>query len=245
VVISRHVGDPCPEGRSQPLLAYAAAVNDLPLARLLLDAGADPNTELGSPIDPEFLEQLAPKFLKHYVAQEAGMTPLMVAAALGHTEFVRLLVEKGANRNQATRSKHHLVALYFAAWGAHTETIQVLLGNAPSSSDLRVDIDLSSQKVTLYKESVPVLSSEISSGRSGYATPTGRFVVTDKKQHHISSIYKVPMPFFMRLNCRDFGMHQGHVTGSPASHGCIRLPGKVARRLFKEVPIGTLVTISH
>ena len=51
------------------------------------------------------------------------------------------------------------------------------------------------------------------------------------------------MPFFMRLNCRDFGMHEGVVPDHPASHGCIRLPGEIARRLFKEIPVGTLVSI--
>jgi len=33
--------------------------------------------------------------------------------------------------------------------------------------------------------------------------------------------------------------------GYPASHGCIRLPFGSAQRLFKEVDIGTLVTISR
>jgi hypothetical protein len=68
-------------------------------------------------------------------------------------------------------------------------------------------------------------------------------VVTDKKTFHISNLYHAKMPFFMRLSCKDFGMHEGELPGYPASHGCIRLPGDSARKLFKEVPIGTLVTI--
>ena len=51
------------------------------------------------------------------------------------------------------------------------------------------------------------------------------------------------MPYFMRLSCQDFGLHKGRDTGRPASLGCVRLPGKVARRLFSEVPIGTWVSI--
>ena len=31
------------------------------------------------------------------------------------------------------------------------------------------------------------------------------------------------MPYFMRLSCGDFGMHEGDLPGYPASHGCIRL----------------------
>jgi len=52
------------------------------------------------------------------------------------------------------------------------------------------------------------------------------------------------MPYFMRLNCRDFGMHAGVVASYPASHGCIRLPSGVARRLFSEIPVGTVVMIN-
>ena len=67
--------------------------------------------------------------------------------------------------------------------------------------------------------------------------------MTDKKRHHRSSIYPADMPYFMRLSCKDFGMHQGYVTGRPASHGCIRLPSSAARKLFEEVPIGTWVSV--
>jgi lipoprotein-anchoring transpeptidase ErfK/SrfK len=35
----------------------------------------------------------------------------------------------------------------------------------------------------------------------------------------------------------------GALPGYPASHGCIRLPAKSARRLYASVPIGTLVEI--
>jgi len=51
------------------------------------------------------------------------------------------------------------------------------------------------------------------------------------------------MPYFMRLSCLDFGMHEGVVPNYLASHGCIRLPGETARKLFAEIPIGTLVTV--
>jgi lipoprotein-anchoring transpeptidase ErfK/SrfK len=51
------------------------------------------------------------------------------------------------------------------------------------------------------------------------------------------------MPYFMRLSCLDFGMHEGVVPNYPASHGCIRLPGDAARRLFAEIPVGTLVSV--
>lgn len=244
-ILSKHTGPATPDGCQDPLLAYAVAARDLDLARLLLDAGADPNTTFDGPAEPRFLSYTPAKFLQHYLTDEPGVTVLMVAAGLGFEDMVKLLIEKGADRFRATRSKHKLVPLYFAAWGDHPECIQALIGNSPTPDQWRIEISLGMQSATLYRDGSPVFRTEISSGRRGYSTPTGKFVVTDKKTHHISSIYKVKMPYFMRLSCRDFGMHEGHVPSYPASHGCIRLPGSAARRLFKDVPIGTLVTIRN
>ena len=245
MILSKHDAAPSPEGCQDPLLAYAVAANDLKLAQLLLDAGADPNTALQAPAEPRFLEYTAPKFLKHYLSEENGMTVLMIAAGLGNEPMVRLLLEKGADRYRTTQSKYKLIALYFAAWGDHAECLQTLIGNAPRPDQCRVEVSLAEQRATLYRDGSPVFRTGISSGRKGYSTPTGRFVVTDKKSVHVSTIYKVKMPWFMRLSCRDFGMHEGNVPSYPASHGCIRLPGDAARRMFKEVPVGTLVMITN
>ena len=245
LVLSKHIGAPTPEDCNEPLLAYAVAANDLKMARLLLDAGADPNTVCKAPSEPKFLEYIPASFLKHYVSEEPGMTVLMIAAGMGNIDMVKLLLEHGAERARATESKYKLVPLYFASWGEHADCIQALISNAPTPEQVRIEVNLAIQKATLYRDGSPVYDTEISSGRSGFSTPTGQFVVTDKKTSHMSSIYKVKMPFFMRLSCRDFGMHEGYVPNYPASHGCIRLPSDAARRLFKEVPIGTLVTITN
>lgn len=244
-VLSKHRGPPTPQECREPLLAYAVAANNLKLTALLLEAGADPNTTVETPVEPRFLEYTPQRFLKHYLTNEPGMNVLMIAAGLGYDAMARLLLEHGAERNRATQSKHRLVPLYFAAWGKHAECIQTLIGNAPSPEQVRIEIDLGSQQATLYRDGSAVFKTEVSTGRKGFATPTGRFVVTDKKTHHVSTIYKVKMPFFMRLSCSDFGIHQGVVPNYPASHGCIRLPGDAARRLFKEVPVGTLVNITN
>jgi ankyrin repeat protein len=245
LVLGAHVGAPTPEDCKAPLLAYAVAANDVKLTRLLLDAGTDPNTTLPSPIEERFLEYIPHKFLRHYLTDEPGMSVLMVAAGLGSDEMVKLLLEKGAERGRTTLSKHRLVPIYFAAWGEHADCIQALISDAPSPDKYRIEISLAAQRAILYRDGAPSYRTEISTGKSGFSTPTGQFVVTDKKQWHMSSIYKVKMPFFMRLSCKDFGMHEGYVPDYPASHGCIRLPADAARKLFREVPIGTLVTITN
>lgn len=243
LLLAKHKGPATLEGAKDPLLAYAVVRNDLELARLLLQAGADPNITLPAKPEDRLLNLVPYKTLKHYLTYEPGMNLMTVAAGMGHAEMIRLLLAHGAERNRATKSKHRLVPLYFAAWGNHVEALQTLIGNAPKPDQMRIEISLTSQEATLYKNGVPVFRTEISSGQSETPTPTGQYVVTDKKRHHVSNLYDAKMPFFMRLSCKDFGMHEGHLPGYPASHGCIRLPGDSARKLFREVPIGTLVTI--
>lgn len=53
------------------------------------------------------------------------------------------------------------------------------------------------------------------------------------------------MPYWMRLTSYGIGMHAGYIPnpGSPASHGCIRLPHDLAQKLYAEAPTGTRVTI--
>jgi lipoprotein-anchoring transpeptidase ErfK/SrfK len=63
-----------------------------------------------------------------------------------------------------------------------------------------------------------------------------------------ASFVGAPMKWFMRLGSHalDYtpvGMHAGILPGYPASHGCIRLPEKVARLIFEKAKIGTPVMI--
>jgi hypothetical protein len=53
------------------------------------------------------------------------------------------------------------------------------------------------------------------------------------------------MKYFMRLTNDGVGMHIGVISkpGRRASHGCIRLPSKMAPILFDHVSLGTPVTI--
>ncbi len=54
-----------------------------------------------------------------------------------------------------------------------------------------------------------------------------------------------PMPNWMRITAYGIGMHAGHIPnpGSPASHGCIRLPQYMSERLFENAVVGTPVKI--
>jgi ankyrin repeat protein len=242
LLLSKHTPPPTPEGKRVPLLAYAIATDNGPLFTTLLDCGADANTTLPAKYDKEFLDALPSKSFRNYIEDDRNVTCLMLAAGLGRTDYVRALLQAGADRNRAT-GRYKMLALYFAAELGHWQPAQILLGSGPAPDHLRIEISLSSQHMALIKDGVPVLNSTCSTGREGYSTKRGYFVITDKERNHRSTIYHVDMPYFMRLSCLDFGMHEGVVPNYPASHGCIRLPGETARKLFAEIPIGTVVAV--
>lgn len=243
VLLCKHREQPLVESRKIPLLAQAIAEGDAELFRALLAAGADPNTLLPKGADKTFLALLSNDFLRSFVRSDEGVTMLMLASGLGRTEYVRALLEAGAERNRYTK-RHKMLALYFAARTRETHCVQLLLGRGPSRDQLRVEISLATQRASVFKNGVAILETAVSTGRKGFDTPAGEYVVTDKKRSHRSSLYHVQMPYFMRLNCLDFGMHAGRVPNYPASHGCIRLPAEVAEKIFSEVPVGTVVTIN-
>jgi ankyrin repeat protein len=242
LLLKKHAVPPTPAGKNVPLLAYAIARNDTPALNGLLNGGADPNTILPRRCDKDFLALIPSKCLRDYVAEDNNVTVLMLAAGLGRADYVRALLDAGADRNRAT-TRYKMLALYLAAETGNWRCTQILLGSGPPPDQLHIEISLASQHVTLIKDGVSVFNTICSTGREGYSTHAGDYVITDKDRNHFSTIYKVEMPYFMRLNCLDFGMHEGVVPNHPASHGCIRLPGDAARKFFTEIPIGTLVTV--
>ena len=242
LLIHKHAAPPTPEGKNVPLLAYAVVRNEPALFNTLLACGADPNTAIFGKYDKEFLASLSSKTFRNYIEDDKNVTVLMLAAGLNQPEYVRTLLAAGADRNRAT-ARYKMLALYYAAQTGNWRCTQILLGSGPSPDQLRLEITLASQHVALVKNGVPVFNTVCSTGREGFSTRRGDYVVTDKDRYHFSTIYKVEMPYFMRLSCLDFGMHEGVVPNYPASHGCIRLPGDAARKFFAEIPIGTLVTV--
>ena len=116
---------------------------------------------------------------------------------------------------------------------------------AASTGPLFLVIDLTRQRVLLYRGGVLVAASTISSGSEGRDTPTGVFTILEKKVVHRSRTYDdAPMPYMQRLTAKGVAMHAGNLPGYPASHGCIRLPNDFAKLLYGVTDLGTPVMIT-
>ena len=233
LLLSKHPTPPTRDGGTAPLIAYAIANDDAALFHTLLACGSDPNIVIPKVCEKDFMNLLKNKHLRLYIQNETGVNLLMLAAGLGRTDYVRALLDAGADRNRTT-PRYKMLPLYFAAWTANWQCVQLLLGGGPLPEQLRVEISLAKQNATVIKDGVSIFTTQVSTGRQGYSTPAGHYVITDKDRDHMSTIYKCPMPYFMRLNCRDFGMHAGVVPTYPASHGCIRLPGDAAKNCSRD-----------
>ncbi len=106
-------------------------------------------------------------------------------------------------------------------------------------------VSLADQHVSFYDANGLWARSVISTGVNGHPTPTGIFTILEKERWHHSNIYSgAPMPYMQRVTWTGVAMHEGVVTGRPASHGCVRLPGAFAKRLFGVTSEGQRVIIS-
>jgi subtilisin family serine protease len=133
-------------------------------------------------------------------------------------------------------------------------------------------IRLTEQRATVYDGEAVAARSSVCTGRRSHRTPTGEFTVLEKVPEHTSSRYgdfideagqvvlqnvdaqSTPappgttfrgtrMPFFLRI-VGGVGLHAGPLPGYPDSHGCVRFPEPIARRLFDAVEVGTPVHIT-
>lgn len=142
-----------------------------------------------------------------------------------------------------------------------------------ASGPASIEINLTEQKAYFKRGGRIVGISDVSTGREGYRTPTGRFQITQKSRNHISNLYGdyvdsngnvvvanvgvrrdrrppgtrfrgAPMPYFMRIH-GGVGLHAGFLPGFPDSSGCIRLPEQAASLFFANAQHGTPVRVTY
>ena len=116
---------------------------------------------------------------------------------------------------------------------------------APAGPILVV-VSIDDQVAYVYRNSVQIARSTVSTGAPGHETPTGVFTILEKNRVHESNIYKgAQMPNMQRLTWSGIAMHAGQLPGYPASHGCIRLPYAFSDKLFGITEKGGTVVITR
>jgi len=110
---------------------------------------------------------------------------------------------------------------------------------------VEVVVSIPQQRAYVYRGETLIGVTTVSTGRPGHSTPTGTFNILQKHREHYSNRYNnAPMPFMQRLTWDGVALHAGHIPGTPASHGCVRLPLAFARSLFTVTSVGAAVHIT-
>ena len=114
-------------------------------------------------------------------------------------------------------------------------------------------ISISQQTLWAYKGHQVVLSSYVSTGRTGFDTPVGSFAVLTKLPSQTmegvigGEYYNVPdVPDVMYFTNHGHALHGTYWHnnfGTPMSPGCVNLPMDVAAWLYDWAPVGTPVLI--
>ncbi len=121
---------------------------------------------------------------------------------------------------------------------------------------LRILIDQSDRRLTLYRAGRPILRAPVAVGKPATPTPNGRFAVAELIRTNLPGAFLGPVVFALtgyseKLN--EFAGGDGRVAvhgtslpaliGTRASNGCIRLRNRDAVRLLRVVRPGVPVTI--
>lgn len=113
-----------------------------------------------------------------------------------------------------------------------------LLASPAFASNIFIVVDISDQKMFVSVDGKPSLEFDVSTGRKGYTTPTGRYGVERMyRKYHSKKYDGAPMPYsiFFHQGFAIHGTTDLKRLGTIASHGCVRLHPDNAKALFELV----------
>jgi hypothetical protein len=118
---------------------------------------------------------------------------------------------------------------------AATVAVLTLLGQA-AHAELLIQVDKSSQRMTVTVNGEHLYDWPVTTGGSGYDTPSGTFKPFRMEIDHYSDEYdNAPMPysiFFTQTGNAIHGTYEQRNLGRAVSHGCVRLSVKNAATLW-------------
>ncbi|MEA3433822.1 MAG: L,D-transpeptidase family protein [Campylobacterota bacterium] len=117
---------------------------------------------------------------------------------------------------------------------------------------LTAHIDLSKQQMQVFKGDELLYKWRVSTARKGYVTPVGSYQPQYLEKMHYSRLYhNSPMPhsIFFKGNFAIHGTNSIRRLGRRASHGCVRLHPKNAKKLYSLIQLhgkkNTLIKIIY
>lgn len=127
----------------------------------------------------------------------------------------------------------------FAKLAATVVGVSFWLSPLSAQGTILITIDKATQQMTVDIDGTTRWIWPVSTGRRGYRTPAGSFRPFRLEEDHYSKEWdEAPMPHSIFFTGDGHAIHGSYETrrlGRPASHGCVRLAPKNAKRLFTLV----------
>jgi lipoprotein-anchoring transpeptidase ErfK/SrfK len=109
----------------------------------------------------------------------------------------------------------------------------------PAGKPILVNVDKSTQEMTVFVDGIEEHRWPVSTGTYGYTTPSGNYTASSMNEIWYSKQWdNAPMPhsvFFTKKGHAIHGSKEVKKLGTPASHGCVRLSPQNAKTLFTLV----------
>jgi L,D-transpeptidase catalytic domain len=135
-----------------------------------------------------------------------------------------------------TRTKVRIMRIHYAACIA---VFAIVASAVPASANVLISVDKSAQRMTVTVDGAQRYAWPVSTGRGGYATPSGSFRTFRMEEDHFSKEWDdAPMPhsiFFTTEGHAIHGSYDVNRLGTAVSHGCVRLAPANAAKLFALV----------
>lgn len=135
-----------------------------------------------------------------------------------------------------------------------------LTGNNYKTTQYKVDVNLTNQKIIVTKDNKSIKTILCSTGIIGDSdteTPIGVFYVQEKGSYFYSSKYNQGAKYFIKF-FSNYLIHsiptdkKGNIIeeekkklGIPVSHGCIRVPMEDSKWIYDNIPKGSMVEIHY
>ena len=107
-----------------------------------------------------------------------------------------------------------------------------------ASAAVEARVQISMQRMVVYVDGSAVRAWTVSTGRRGFATPTGSYrAQATARMHYSRKYHNSPMPHsvFFTGGYAVHGTNEIARLGRPASHGCVRLHPAAAAELYALV----------
>lgn len=118
------------------------------------------------------------------------------------------------------------------------------IGPNAAAASVLIEIDKAAQRMSVSVNGVPKYFWPVSTGASGYSTPSGSYQPFRMELDHFSEEWDdAPMPhsiFFTRQGHAIHGTTSTRNLGRPVSHGCVRLSKANAATLYRLVEKETI-----